>query len=80
MSNSENITIKTTGIVNLFLKDHFKHSPQNKLFNIGYTQKDKTLLIEAGNKILANELSLRLTDLYDQFKKEGIQLAKILIR
>jgi len=80
LGSSENVSIKIVGIVNVFLNDQFGHSAQNKLFNIGYNQKEETLLIEAGNKVLANELSLRLTGLYSQFQKKKVNLNKILIR
>ena len=80
ISSSENISVKITDTVDLFLKNQFGNSPQNKLFNIQYNPKEGTLLIEAGNKILANELSLRLDGLYSQFQEEKIKLNKILIR
>lgn len=80
ISSSENESIRITGITNLFLKDQFGHSTQNKLFNISYNQKEGTLLVEAGNKIMANELSLRLADLHHQFQEKDVKLNKILIR
>jgi len=80
ISSSANTDIKIIGIVNLFLKDQFNHSSQNKLFNIRYNQKEGILRIEAGNKILANELSLRLAELSYQFQKKEIRLNRILIR
>ena len=80
MGSSENNSLRIIGVTNSFLKDQFGHSVQNKLFNINYSQKEGTLLVEAGNKIMANELSLRLTELYSQFQKNKIKLNKILIR
>jgi len=80
MGSSENNSLRIIGVTNSFLKDQFGHSAQNKLFNINYSQKEGALLVEAGNKIMANELSLRLTELYSQFQKNKIKLNKILIR
>ena len=80
MGSFENDSVRIVGITNVFLKDQFGHSPQNKLFNINYNQKEGTLLVEAGNKIWANELSLRLAELYSQFQNEKVKLNKILIR
>ena len=80
MSISESSSIRIIGITDLFLKHQFGHSSQNKLFNINYNPKEGVLLIEADSKIWANELSLRLTELYNQFKNQEIKLNKILIR
>jgi len=80
MGSYENSGIKITGVVELFLQDQFGHSIQNKLFNTSYNQKEGSLLVEAGNKILANELSLRLADLHSKLQEEKIKLNKILIR
>ena len=80
INSFEDDSSKIYRIANNFLENEFGHTSQNKMFNVSYNQKDKILLVESGNKIMANELMLRLIDLYSNLEKEKIKLNKILIR
>lgn len=63
-----------------FLEKEFGENLKGFSFIIKYNFKDNTLSISAENKILANELSLRLVDLNEYLQKRGIKLERILVR
>jgi len=66
--------------VGAFLKDVFGDKLKGFSFLVSYNSKDDSLVITTANKILANELSIRLIDLSNLLKTKDIRLGKILIK
>jgi len=67
-------------ILKTFLKDEFGENLKGFSFVVRYNPKDNSLIITSDNKIIANELSLRLTKLHSKLKDRGIKLGRILIK
>lgn len=67
-------------ILDIFFNKEFKNIPKGLFFAASYKSKDRSLIIETKNKILANEVALRLGNLIDLFKDKRIILSKILVR
>lgn len=63
-----------------FLENEFGEDIKGLSFLVSYSQKNNSLTITADNKILANELTLRLESLNNSLKNNGVILSKILIR
>ncbi len=66
--------------VEIFLKNEFGEKLKGFSFLISYNPKDDSLIITAGNKTLANELTIRLVGLINLLKTKDIRLGKILVR
>lgn len=63
-----------------FLIKEFGKDLEGFSFTLNYQTKDNSLTITTNNKILSNELAIRLGPLNDFLKDKGIRLSKILIR
>ena len=77
---SEDNGTKVKTVLESFCNSYLGAGSYELLDKVEYNYKDNSLLIVASNKILANELSIRLQDLSNFFKKNIIKLEKILIR
>lgn len=66
--------------VSIFLKTEFGDKIEGFSFIISYNSKDNNLIITSENKVLANELIIRLVALTDFLQSRNIRLSKILIR
>lgn len=64
----------------IFLKARLGDDLDEKYISLGYNPKDNSLILNAGNKILANELTFHLVDIQEFIKTKGVKLDKILIR
>jgi hypothetical protein len=67
-------------ILKTFLQKEFGENLKGFSFIVRYNPKDNSLIITTDNKIIANELSLRLVDLSSVLKDRGIRLGRILIK
>ncbi len=63
-----------------FLISEFGKDLEGFSFTLNYQAKDKGLTITTSNKVLSNELAIRLGSLTDFLKERRISLSKILIR
>ena len=70
----------TTGVFNEYIKSRFNNNDFLKNIIINYDNNKKIILINSGNKIIANELIIKLSDMSDFFKDRKIKFNKILIR
>lgn len=64
----------------IFLNNEFGENLKGFSFLVQYNLKDNSLTITPENKILTNELALRITDLSEFLKSKKITLNRILIR
>lgn len=66
--------------VRKFLISEFGKDLEGFSFTLNYKAEDGSLLITTDNKVLSNELAIRLGSLHDFLKKRKVELKKILIR
>lgn len=79
-NKSQDTTLQIKNSVTSFLKDKFGEGLKGYSLVINYNSKENSLIITADSKILANELTLQLTEMNDALKRDGIKLSRILIR
>lgn len=77
-SKDKNLLIREG--LNFFLKNEFNEDIKGFSLLITYDPKNNSLLITAENKVLANELTIRLPKMTDFLKTRDIRLDRILIR
>lgn len=77
-SGNKNREIKE--MLEVFLKSEFGDKIKGMSVVINYTVKDNSLILVSENKILANELMLRLPSINNFLVKNGIRLSKLLVR
>lgn len=79
LAKSEDKEGKINKSLSAFLKNEFGEKKYG-LIRTAYDYKNNSLIITADNKILANELVLKLSDLSDFLRTDSIALNRILIR
>jgi len=77
-SKDKNLLIREG--LNFFLKNEFNEDIKGFSLLITYDPKNNSLLITAENKVLANELTIKLPKMTDFLKTRDIRLDRILIR
>ena len=80
LDQNYNKTNEIQNEVEVFLEQEFKDKAKELSFFVSFNSKDKTTIIKTNNKILANELAVRLPDLINFLKSKNILINKILIR
>lgn len=79
LNRSQDKTNQAGKAIKTFLKSRFGDNLTGLSLNISYSSENGVLTISAGNKILANELSICLADISDALKKENIKVKQIII-
>ena len=80
LSKSQNKNQEIKEGLRIFLENEFGPSIKGFSFIINYNQQDDTLTIGTENKVLANELVVRLADINDFLQNRKIKLTRVLIR
>lgn len=63
-----------------FLQKEFGDDLKGFSLSLSFDPKENSLSIKADNKIIANELSLKLAELNSYLNRRGIKLSRIIIR
>ena len=79
LSQGDSLYYRIHKITSLFLNE--KKIPEATLadIQIEYNEKTRILTIQVPYKVVANEISLQLNDLYGELKKDNITLKRVMV-
>jgi len=80
INRSQDQTDQIKEKLHLFLTNKFGESLKGLSLVINYNSRDKTLIINSDSKVIANELTLKLSELIGFLKENKINLSHILIK
>ena len=71
---------KIEGVFREFIKENFEQIGEYSVGDISYDTNTNSVFINARNKVLANELSLKLQELESFFRQAEILVKQIIIK
>jgi len=80
LTGQQDKALKIKDGLKIFLRNNFGENLNGFSFVVSYNIKEDSLVIKTDQKTIANELTLKLTELSDFLKARGIRLKRILIR
>ena len=78
--SSQNKKDQVALLVYEFLRNKFGEDLMGFQIDIAYNTQENSLVINTKNKTLANEITFLLDELANALKKDGVKLARILVR
>lgn len=70
---------KMDEVLSRFIKERIMPKTEDAKLNLSYTIKNGIIKLETNNKLLAQEIALRIRGLEEVLKNEGVNFKKLLI-